>query len=229
VTPPTAFRLARWGCLAAVLLVCLAMLAYPGGTFIDSTTDGYSVLGNSLSDLGMLVAWSGQPNRLAAIMLMVGILALALSGMVFAVFLIRLHVSSQSGQLLANCARLAGLIAFICLLGAGVIPLDRLPSFHGTMTLIAHVAAVVATLLLAVLCGRDWRFPRLAVGAWLFLTVVIVTFLAVTQLLPMPTTEKAQALPVAVQKLLGVSLVVVIAYQSYIAEGVFWNAQRETA
>ena len=42
-----------------VVLNIIAMLSYPGGTFLDDATTGYSFTRNFLSDLGRTLSYDG--------------------------------------------------------------------------------------------------------------------------------------------------------------------------
>ena len=74
-----AFLRAQWTAAGATVAGIIAMFLYPGGTARDHASAGYSIANNYLSDLGMTVAWDGQPNRIGAalfvtsmVLLMVG-------------------------------------------------------------------------------------------------------------------------------------------------------------
>ena len=64
-----AFRRAGWLRYAAiqfVVLVAIAMVAYPGGTWLDPTSARYQLAHNFLSDLGATRALSGRTSYLSA-------------------------------------------------------------------------------------------------------------------------------------------------------------------
>ncbi|MHA2131448.1 MAG: hypothetical protein ACW99L_15900, partial [Promethearchaeota archaeon] len=49
-------------CIQFLILVNVAILFYPGGTFNDPFTSGYSLWSNLFSDLGRFIAHSGESN-----------------------------------------------------------------------------------------------------------------------------------------------------------------------
>lgn len=59
------FLLAIINCIQSLIFTGVAMLYYPGGTFSDPNTIGYTFLGNIFSDLGRSIAHSGEPNLIS--------------------------------------------------------------------------------------------------------------------------------------------------------------------
>ena len=63
-----AFILAMINCVQFLILTNIAMIFYPGGTFSDPNTNGYSFFGNLFSDLGRYIAHSGESNLISCLM-----------------------------------------------------------------------------------------------------------------------------------------------------------------
>ena len=58
-------------CLGIVIwfvLIIIAMFTYAGGTRDNPSAIGYTFWGNTFSDLGRTVAWSGVPNVISMIL-----------------------------------------------------------------------------------------------------------------------------------------------------------------
>ena len=62
------FLTAMINCLQFLLLTTIAMFFYPGGTFSDPNTIGYSIWNNLFSDLGRYIAHSGESNLISFFM-----------------------------------------------------------------------------------------------------------------------------------------------------------------
>ena len=71
-----AFSHAQWASLTASLLGVVAMIRYPGGTGLEHDTPRYQLTQNFLSDLGMTVAYNGQPNRIGALLFVISLVVL---------------------------------------------------------------------------------------------------------------------------------------------------------
>ncbi|MCA1623860.1 MAG: hypothetical protein LC778_08670, partial [Acidobacteria bacterium] len=79
------FRLVAVVCLLFIGLTAMAMLLYPGGTFNDQTSQGYSFFRNFFSDLGMTETRNHASNIISMILFTS---ALASVGIGLAIFFI---------------------------------------------------------------------------------------------------------------------------------------------
>src|SRR5207302_8005455 len=102
-----ALKLNRWAAACGVALAAIAALLYPGGTFRNPSTSGYSLFRNSLSDLGSTIAWNGQSNYYGALFFMSGLGLLALAFAVSSVALVQVYSSSRITRWLARAACVA--------------------------------------------------------------------------------------------------------------------------
>lgn len=212
------FKVVRWAGLLAVLLTGVAMALYPGGTGRNPSTRGYSIFQNSLSDLGASVAWGGQRNTAAAYVFAAGFGLLALAGVACLVTLVRLYSASPAARGAARAAATAGVLSSVALAGAALTPEDRSPALHGGFTTLALVTGLIATLLLARAATRAERFPRRVAIGWLVLAGVLAVWMA---FIPWrPTTDLELAIPVTLQKLVGVAVLAVGFFQIREAERV---------
>jgi hypothetical membrane protein len=212
------FRLARWGLLAAAALTGIAMILYPGGTFLRPASPGYSFFRNSLSDLGSAVAWNGRPNRGSWFHLAASLI-LVLAGCACFLGLIRVYCSSLVPRWLARGAGIVVLLAGTALLGAALTPQDRYSTLHGQFTLLAVGSFAIATALLGFATALDSRFRRRVTICWFVLTFIVVAWASV-MLSGRPTTDLQLAIPVTLQKLVAVTLVGTLVFQTYEAERV---------
>src|SRR5262252_9348012 len=101
------FARARWAALIATILAIAAAFRYPGGTYNDHSTRGYSFFENFLSDLGMTVAHNGEANRLGGILFVIALLLLVIGLGGSLVGFVRLHSTAPKSR---PFARFAGLI-----------------------------------------------------------------------------------------------------------------------
>jgi hypothetical membrane protein len=222
MTSSTVFKLTRWAAVTVAVLSGIAMLLYPGGTSRNPSARGYSFFHNSLSDLGSTVAWDGQANSRGATFFLAGAIILALSGSGCLVALIRVYSSSRIASRLARAGGAAGLLTCAGLIGAALTPVDRSPALHGRFTLLAIGTFPVATALLALASALDRRLPRRIPMGWLVFTLVLVAWASVMTW--RPTTDLELTIPVTLQKVVAITLLVVLTFQSYEAERVVAGA-----
>ena len=86
--------------LVFISLCVIAMVYYPGGTIIDSTTVGYLFFYNFLSNLGEWTAKNGEPNFFSAYLFNTSMLVLALSYSLFYFNFLKVIISRSKNLLL---------------------------------------------------------------------------------------------------------------------------------
>jgi hypothetical protein len=212
----TVLKLIRWTAVCGIVLASVAALLYPGGTVRNPSTSGYSLFGNSLSDLGSTIAWNGQSNYYGARFFTsgLGLLAIACAGTFFV--LVRAYSSPPITHRLAGAACVLGILACASLIGAANTPEDRNSLLHGRFTLLACGAFLVATLLFALATALNDRFPRRVPIGWLTLTFLLLTWLLVGPLRLIH--DPGLTITISGQKILGIALLAILALESYEAE-----------
>lgn len=144
----TLARRAQWTAGVAATLCVLAMLHYPGGTFIDASTRNYSLSQNFLSDLGMTVAHDGRPNGPGAALFIASLMTLVLGSLTcigpIMRRLLRMPGARPWALLAAACAALTA-VAFI---GVALTPENRTLDLHIAFTTWGWRAVALLALLL---------------------------------------------------------------------------------
>jgi hypothetical membrane protein len=196
----------------------VAIKLYPGGTLLDESTHGYSFTHNFLSDLGSTVSLNYKRNLPSAVLFDAGTLIGV--GVLAGTFIgtIRLLSTEPRARLFARLAAVAG--AFVCLgyLGAALTPLDRAFRLHLLSSIVASRSFPIAALSLAIATARDRRFRARATIGWITLIVVLVGFIAVAHLGPRPSTERGLMTQVINQKIMVLTVLIVLWLESLEAE-----------
>jgi hypothetical membrane protein len=202
----------------ALMLTVASGLAYPGGTVRDESTRAYSFTHNFLSDLGGTVAFNYQRNVLGAVLFGVSVLigVLVLAGSIVAA--VRLLSATPPARSFARLAAVAGVLVCAGFLGVALTPLDRAWRLHLLSSMVAFRSFPVVTALLAIATARDARFrPRATVG-WVTLTIVLAGCIAMALLGPSLDTEHGLVTHVVTQKIMAISVLVVLWVESREAE-----------
>ena len=96
----TSIKQGYFAILVFISLCVIAMIYYPGGTIIDSTTVGYLFFYNFLSNLGEWTAKNGEPNFFSAYLFNTSMLVLALSYSLFYFNFLKVIISRSKNLLL---------------------------------------------------------------------------------------------------------------------------------
>ena len=210
------FKLTRLALITAVLLTGIGMILYPGGTFFDRAVRRYSFFHNSLSDLGSTVAWNGQANP-GAVFFLAAAIILVVAGCTCLLALIGVYSSSLVTGRLARTGGVAVIVAGAALAGAALTPEDLKPALHHQFSLLAVSSFPAGTAFLAAATALDARFPRRVPVGWLILTLIVAAWAGVMSSVH-PTNSSELAIPVTVQKIVAITLVTTLVFESYEAE-----------
>ena len=159
-------------CVQFVVLTAVAMFFYPGGTFVNRTTTGYSFFRNFFSDLGRTQTQSGASNTVAAILFLV---ALTIAGLGLAFFFLavpRLFRQAQPARLLSRLGSAVGLISGLAFVGVAWAPVNLIGWLHRLFVQVAFLAFFLAALFYIAAMLRTPAYPRryaLMCGAFLLL------------------------------------------------------------
>jgi hypothetical protein len=208
------FRLTRWAVLWFVVSTAVAMLIYPGGTYRDPSSPGYSFSRNFLSDLGNTVAWGGGPNRWGA-SLFVGAEVLLAAALVSCFAALVILFSSSPSRHWARAAGLVGIAACAALVAAALLPADRFLALHVQAAKFTFRGILATSLLFTIAAARDPRFPRRATIAWALLTLLFAAYVALIEWGPRLDTDPGLVVQATAQKMIVLAALSGFAYQSY--------------
>lgn len=211
------FTLGRRAAAVSGVLAVAAIFIYPGGTFRDRSTQGYSLTHNFLSDLGMTVAHDGKVNTLGAILFVASLstLVFGLGGALIG--LIRLY-STPTARRLARASGVVALLVCSAFIGVAVTPEDRMLSLHILLTRVAFRAFPLVGLLMTLASYSEPRVPRRVAVAWAALTVILVAYVGILDWGPRVSASGGLVTQVVAQKIVAVSAVLFIVYQTYEAD-----------
>lgn len=213
----TIFTLGRRAAAVSGILAVAAIFSYPGGTFRDHSTQGYSLSHNFLSDLGMTVAHDGQANSLGAILFVVSLstLVFGLGGALIG--LIRLY-STPTARRLARASAVVALLVCSAFIGVAVTPEDRMLSLHILLTRVAFRAFPLVGLLMMLASYNEPGLPRRVGVAWAALTVILAAYVGILDWGPRVSAPGGLVTQVVAQKIVALSAALFIVYQSYEAD-----------
>ena len=207
------FAWSRWSIAVSTVLAVVAMFLYPGGTVLDASTRGYSLSRNFLSDLGMTVAYDGQPNRIGATLFTISVLVLVLGlGGALAEF-VRRYAVEPAARRFAIAAGVAGLLASAAFVGVAFTPENRVMDLHVRFTLLAFQLLPVAALFVTLAARRSRTAPTRSVAAWAAMSVALAAYAALLQWGPSLGTPLGLVTFVVAQKAIAIVIVLGMAFQ----------------
>jgi hypothetical membrane protein len=120
-----------------VVMTVVAMFFYPGGTWVDPNTHGYSLTENFFSDLGRWTTRSGASSPVSATLFL---FALTLAGCGLTLFFIafpQFFQKSRSQLVLSISGSVFGVLSGLCFVGVACFPADRFLPVHRQFVMFA--------------------------------------------------------------------------------------------
>ena len=148
------------GCVQFVVLSTLAMFFYPGGTYSDESTSGYSFPQNFFSDLGRTAAHNGDSNTASMVLF---VMALSLVGLTLVLFFLAVpqhFASSHRTKRLSAIGSVVGVISGISYIGIAAVPADINLMVHGYFVLTAFGALLLVVVCYSTAILRSQVYPR---------------------------------------------------------------------
>ena len=192
----------------------IAMFLYPGSTYLNNLSSGYSFTQNFLSDLGRTLTFSGEVNFLSSQLFN---MSLILVGSVFALFY--LHVrkvfNSDKQKILAFIGSFFGVLGGLSLAGVGFAPADLYLEIHIVCATWLFRFFFVASLCYSIVLFRHAQFENKFVAGYLVFTFSILLYILVSELGPDPKISQfALVLQVVSQKIILLILMAAIYMQT---------------
>lgn len=199
---PWLIELPRLVLVIFVILNIIAIFSYPGGTYLDHATMGYSLTKNFLSDLGRTISFSGEVNFLSAQLFN---MTLILAGGVFTNFYIRVRKIFQGpGQAVpAFIGTLFGVAGGLSLAGVGLTPADLYLDLHLICATWLFRFFFAASLCYTFVILKHEQFGNRYAGGYLVFTSSILAYILISELGPDPKTNQfALSVQVVSQKMI---------------------------
>jgi hypothetical protein len=211
------FHLAAATCVLFFLMTAVAMLLYPGGTYLDPTTHGYSFFANFFSDLGATRTPSGAPNRLSMILFTSALTIVGIGLGVFFIALAQFFRDSKSSLLLPRTAALLGSVSGICFLGVASTPWNLYLAIHNHFVMWAFRTFLGAALLYGIAILRERTLPKHFAFTFLAFAVLLAAYVLLLTFGPSPKIAAGLRIQVAGQKIIVYASVLTVLVQSIAA------------
>lgn len=209
------FLLVIAGCLQFVVVSMAAMAFYPGGTYSDNSTVGYSFPQNFFSDLGRTAAHDGAPNTPSMTLF---IFTLCLSGLSLVIFFLAVpphFAGDRTARRLSIIGSVMGVMAGVSYIGIAAAPANMEPTLHGRFVYTAFTGFLMVVIFYsaAILKSRTYS-PAYALPYAAF-AVVLIVYLAVLYSAPNLKTTRGLTIQAVGQKIVVYTGIVCIVIQSW--------------
>jgi hypothetical membrane protein len=194
------------------------MLVYPGGTYRDHSTSGYQFFHNFFSDLGATVTFNGQPNPIGAALFVASLVVLVVGMGGILAGLARVYSRSPRAIPLVRLAVVAGVLVCASFIGVAVTPENRFRPAHVLFTKLAFRVFPAVPLFLGLAASRGDRSSSRTNAGWVAMIALLTAYVIVLDFGPRASTPIGLVVQVTAQKIVAVGAVLLLVYQSILAE-----------
>ena len=197
-----------------IIFNLIAMILYPGGTFLDHTTNGYSFTRNFLSDLGRTNSFSDEINFISSQLFNT---TLILSGLIFTKFYINVRkvFNAENQLLIATIGSFFGILGGLSLSGVGLTPANLYLDLHIICASWLFRFFFIASLCYSIAIYRHTHLNNKYAIGYLIFSISILAYIIISELGPSPKINQlALTLQVVSQKLILVILLTAIYIQT---------------
>lgn len=198
-----------------IILITLSMICYPGGTYRDTTTEGYLFSQNFLSDLGRWTAWNGEQNFYSSFLFgwaFVGV------GVVFTLFFLKLLPllsSERKNYPVSIFGSAAGIVGGVFVAGVGLTPGDIAFNAHMLFANWFIRFFLVAAFCYAIVFYRSELIGTKFASGYVLFALFIAVYIVILEFGP-NIQESLWALKVQVvaQKIICLTFILSVAFQT---------------
>ena len=177
-----------------IILTSIAMVFYSGGTLVDPLSHGYDFWGNLFSDLGRIIALSGEPNTISFIIFTITALIFAFSFLPFTLALPKLFMGKEAQYKLILIGTGVGVLTIASLLGTVLTPWDLFYNMHLLFSNLFNILGSLVLLFyaLAILYNND--YPNFY--AYIYVSILVFGVIYTFTLLFLPKVVSIEIITV---------------------------------
>lgn len=195
-------------------LTLIAMLLYPGGTFNDQTSQGYSFFNNFFSDLGMTRTRSNASNTISMILFTSASTGVGIGLAIFFIAFAQLFTSPRSSKRLSTLGAVFGVVAGICFIGVALTPWNLYLDAHNLFVRWAFRSFLAAVILFIIVAWQKKSLPRRFAWVFIAFAVVLAGYVLLLTFGPSVRTREGQMIQATGQKIIVYASIVSILVQS---------------
>ena len=168
------------GILVFVIFNTIAMLFYPGGTYLDSSTEGYQFFYNFLSNLGEWTARNGEINTVSAFLFNSSLIIFALSYFSFFISFLNLEIKYINSKWLSFFLVASISISILSFIFISVYSAEETSKFwHLVFVKMAFRTLFIHAVLQTYIVIKTPKFDQFISFATLGFTILLFLFLII--------------------------------------------------
>jgi hypothetical protein len=207
------FSIVLVGCGLFVVMTLLAMVFYPGGTYTDPNSRGYSFFQNFFSELGLRATHLGE-QKIVSLALFAPALVMVGAGLILFFLAFRqFFQKTRTGRILSGTGTVLGILSGICFMGV-VVPADVNMAVHKSFVVWAFRLFPAAVMCYMIVMLGDREHPKRYAWELAAFFALLVGYMLLLELGPGITTEAGVLIQAAGQKVIVYASIISIMIQA---------------
>lgn len=209
------FKLVIFGCGVFVLLTLIAMVFYPGGTFSDPGTEGYSFFGNFFSELGMVRTHAGGYKTISLILFAAALILVGIGLILFFFAFAQRWRRTRLERMLGAAGSLLGVFSGLCFIGVALFPLDTSPEMHYQVVIWAFRLFPAAILCFTIILFHEQGVSSAWAWAMVIFLLLLVAYIILLESGPAIGTDAGRTIQAVGQKIIVYASIFSVSLQSW--------------
>lgn len=203
------------GCIQFIILTIIAMFYYEGGTYTDPLSQGYSFWYNYFSDLGRIIAHSGNPNMISFILFTVTLSVWGISQVPFYIAFQSFFKNNSKMKWLSIFGSLFGVFTGIFFIGIAFTPSDILGFLHNLFVFLGFGSIFISISLLTITLFQNEDYAKSYAIVFAITSIILIIYYLALFLVPSNITSTVLFIYVSGQKIIIYTLLMCEIYQGY--------------
>lgn len=154
-----------------IILMGLSIYYYPGGSFGDSTTEGFSFFYNAISDLGRFTAVNGESNSVSRVLSIIAINLICIGIALYFSVIWRFFRKKKTTKWLSIFGSITGVICSISYFALAYAAADKIYPIHKKLLTIFPVFFFISVNLYIIVFFIEKEFPK--INAYSFVALML--------------------------------------------------------
>ena len=190
-----------FGIIQYIIFTLIAMLFYAGGTLADPSSIGYDFWRNLFSDLGRIIAISGEPNTISYVIFTISAMIFAISFIPFTFALLEFFKREKKQFNIIIIATGVGLITTSSLIGTILTPWDVFGELHLLFANIFNIMGSLVLLLYAIAILHNKNYPNIYAIVYIILLIFGIIYSIILMAIPKSISTEALTFQGTMQKI----------------------------
>lgn len=190
-----------FGIIQYIIFTLVAMAFYAGGTLADPLSTGYDFWRNLFSDLGRMIALSGQPNTISYVIFTISAMIFSISFIPFTFALPEFFKGEKKQFNIIIIATGVGLISVSSLIGTIITPWDVFGDLHLLFANIFNIMGSLVLLLYAIAILYNKNYSNIYAIVYIILLIFGILYSVILMIIPKSISIETLTFQATMQKI----------------------------